>query len=511
MMPPLTRALTTAAGALLLVGCTQGGPAPRLTATATITANPDNPFSAWVAVEADREVLAWLEYGEEGQWDHSTPPLLLQPGQPADQLVLGLHADTVTDLRLQARAGAHGWTVPIGSHQTDPLPEDWAGCEASSPEDLGSFSAAEATCTNGPPSPEGLAITCFDRQGRPFWSLTAPGESLFMMRALSDGDFAATSISSSVVMLFDRAGKLLGDINALDLEGQTRFVHNLVDPHALIELQEGPWAGALGLLTNTREHMDDGGEVTASGLVVYDRASGEVLYDWSLLGEDDGVLSEQQEALLGACLAENNCLHANDLLHGVDPDGRQHFSLNLNGSSLLIRVDVDSDAVAWHLGPGGDFELVEDLDAADPQPLGDEAWMYNPHGYEVQHREGSRTRMLLFDNGNDRPGEAADHSRVLEIEIDEATMQAAPVFTYGSENPDDPDWFFAGMTGDADMLPGRDSLMFIKGDNEVFIADVSYPEGQERWRLSCPAWQGGYRLAHYPSLYETTWWYDVER
>lgn len=510
MTPLAPRALQPAAALLLLVGCVQSGPAPQLTATATLTANPDNPFSAWVTLEADREVLARVEYGEGGLWDRATPPLLLRPGEPAERLALGLHADTVTELRLQASDGTHAWTVPIGDFASDPLPADFPACEASSPEDLAGFPASEATCTNGPTSSEGLGITCFDRQGRPFWSLSAPGESLFLMRALSDGSFAATSISSSVVMLFDRASQLQGDINALDLEGQTRFVHNHVDPHALIELQEGPWAGALGLLTNTRELLDDGREVTASGFVVYDRASDEVLYDWTILDEDDGVLTELQEDLLGSCVAENNCLHANDLLHGVDDDGRQHFRMNLNGSSQLINIDVDSDAITWRLGPGGDFALVDDLDAASPVALDDRFWMYNPHGFEVQQREGSRTRLLLFDNGNDRP-DAADHSRVLELEIDEATMLAAPVFVYGSEDSNDPDWFFAGMTGDADMLPSGESLMFIKGDHEVFIAEVSYPDGQERWRLSCPEWQSSYRLAHYPSLYETTWWYDIER
>ncbi len=495
----------------LLAGCGEPDPAPELTVLAYAHANPDNPFSAFVNVQTDRDVIATIEYGEDGRWDHRTPHFALEAEMPLNRLLLGLHADSVTELRLVAHNGVHRWTVPLDSHTTDPLPDDWLGCEASVTDDLDSYPVEQVVCTNGPPSAEGVGMTCFDRRGRPVWSLTHPGESLFLLRGLGDGTLAATSLSSSVVLFFDRASKYQGDLSALDFEGTARWMHRFIDPHALVELREGPWAGALGMLTTTDEDLDGDESISASGIVVYDRDSDEVLWDWSLLGEDDGVLSELQQFLLDVCSADRDCLHANDLVHGVDQAGRQYFLLNLNGTNQILRVDVDSDEVSWRLGPGGDFELVDDLAATSPQSLDDVAWAYGAHGLELQGREGARSRILLFDNGNERGEDVEDYSRVLELEIDEETLRAAPVFAYGSTDPEASDHLFSGMMGDADMLPDSESLMFIKGDRDIFIAEISYPEGQERWRLSCPEWTRTFGLSFFPSLYDTTWWYEVER
>ena len=497
--------------AMVLVACVEPGLEPELAISVSLTENPDNPFSAWALIEADRDVLARLEYGEDGSWDRSAPPLALRAGEPVQQLVLGLHAGTTTELQLEASDGTFRWTLPAGSWDTAPLAEDWANCEASSPTDLALFDASEAVCTNGPPTDDGLAITCFDRRGRPFWSLSEPGESLFLMRPLMQGGFAVGAISSTRILLYDHASQLQGDISALDLEGRTRFAHSFVNPHGLLQIADGPWAGSLGLLTTNSEIMDDGMERVGSGIVVYDHVNDEVLWDWSILGEDDGQPLDPVLAAHERCELDPYCMHANDLVHGVADDDEQFFWFNLNGVSQVVQVNTTTDAVDWHLGAAGDFELVDDLDAEAPTPLEPAAWMYNAHGLEIQSHSDGRTRVLLFDNGNGRPDGAPEHSRVIELSVDVDTMQAAPQFTYGSADTGDPAWFFADMGGDADKLPDQDGVLFLKGDEDVFIAEIGYPDGGERWRLSCPDWMGSYRLAHFPSLYETTWWYDVER
>jgi hypothetical protein len=60
------------------------------------------------------------------------------------------------------------------------------------------------------------------------------------------------------------------------------------------------------------------------------------------------------------------------------------------------------------------------------------------------------------------------------------------------------------------MSPAGDAIHFQKGYTP-FMAEITYPEGVERWRYSCPEVPRFYRVDYFPSLYETTWWYDVER
>jgi hypothetical protein len=494
-------------GLVLAVGCAAPSSPIPLVASASFSANPGNPFSVWVGVQADRDVLAVIELEEDGDRTRTTPPFALRAGEPADQLVLGLHAGVSTELHLVATEGGRRWTIPLGSYQSEPLSEDWSGCEVSSAQDLEDLDPDEAICTNGMLG-QGLSIVCFDRSGQPFWSISEHGEALFRLRPLSDGSFAVTSLSSSKVLLYDASGLLTGDITTLDLQGLTRFEHSFIDPHALIEIREGPWEGALVLATVSSEQLDSGLELTGTGFVVLDRDSGEVLWDWHILGDNDGQLPLPELGDLEACSRDPNCLHANDLVHRVDEDGAQSFWLSLNGPSQVILVDVESEAVAWRLGVGGDFALVDDLDADVPTELGDESWMYNQHGLELHDHEDGRVRLFLLDNGNDRPDAAASFSRVLELEIDEIARRAAPVFEYGSDDPQDSSWFYANMCGDADLLPGGAGLMFLKGDEDVAITELSHPQGEVRWRLECPDWQGSFGLQYFPSLYETTWWYD---
>lgn len=499
--------LSTALLLTALLACAPSGPQGDLQVSAILAPNPDNPFSVLATLESNMDVFAQIAVRVDGEVERATPGFGLEVGVPLEQLVLGLHADTRFDLELLATDGRWSWTLPLGEHTTSPLTEDLDSCEASSPFALESFDRDEAICTNGPSTEDGLPITCFDRSGRPFWQLHQPGETLFLMQALSDGSFAVGSLTTSRIHRYDGSGHLIRSISMLDLEDATLFEHSFLNPHDFIEITEGPWAGSLALLTTCVETLSDGQDYAGTGIVVYDHRSDEVLWDWSILGAPgDGMAIEEGLEELDSCEHNPNCLHANSLLHSVDALGQQRFWIGLNGPSLFFSVDVTTATLGWALGAGGDFELVDDLDSPEPLTLGPEAWMYQAHGPELQGRMGDRSRVLLFDNGTERPSEQGDaYSRVLELEIDEATMRAAPVFSYGTDDPDAEAWFYSPMSGDVDMLPDGDSFMFIKGDQDIFIAEISYPEGHELWRLSCPGWQGAYRLSYFPNLYRTEW------
>ena len=95
--------------------------------------------------------------------------------------------------------------------------------------------------------------------------------------------------------------------------------------------------------------------------------------------------------------------------------------------------------------------------------------------------------------------------QMVALELDEAAMRAAPVFEYGGRSRESPEHFYSYGGGDADRLPGGDAVLFVSGwQFPTLIGEVSYPEGQERWRYECQdVGEGQYRVNYFPSLYET--------
>jgi hypothetical protein len=485
---------------------------------AMVEENPDNPFSAVVTAFFDRDVTAWVEYGEGGAFDRATPPVSAADGELVELLVLGLRAGREHQLRVVAEDDGAGdsserYTGEALPFQTAPLPGGWPDCTASG-ADPTLHDAEEAICTNGLVGGRPIYY-CVDRWGEPVWSLRHPeDEDLWAVRALSDGGFAAVSTTSDRLSLFDQRGALTAEYRTSWLDGRARFTHQWIDMHEVIELGEGPWAGALAFITLAIETTDEGVPRTGAGVVVMQR-DGEVLWDWSAHGKlGDGVpidpkLDYERDGLKDG---EDDWQHANALVHLVDDDGRQSFWLSLRTQDWIIKVDVETDAVVWRLGYEGDFALVDDLDAAAPAALSPGEWMVHQHAPEIIERSGDRTRFLVFDNGYPRRGEdgqwnleSDSYSRVVAFELDEATMQAAPVFDHGPRDAGDPDHFYSYGGGDADRLPGGEALMFVSGwQYPTLIEELSYPGGEPSWRFECQdVGEGQYRVNYFPSLYKT--------
>ena len=63
------------------------------------------------------------------------------------------------------------------------------------------------------------------------------------------------------------------------------------------------------------------------------------------------------------------------------------------------------------------------------------------------------------------------------------------------------------------MLPGSDAIMFLRqGDDGPFLQEISYPAGEILWRATYKdGTQQVYRSDWFPSIYDTTWWYDIDR
>lgn len=475
-------------------------------------------FSAIATVTFDEDASARVEYGEGEVFDQHTPAQLIPAGVETEILVLGLRADRSYSARVAADLGDGSWTSDAVSLTTEPLPAGWPTCGVTlgSPADFGTD---EVLCTNGWLDGEvEPMIFCVDRAGEPVWWLRHPGgERLLELQVLSDGSYAAAGDSSSFIAFFDAAGRPTGQYSTLWFEGRTRFVHEWIDIHDVIEITEGPWAGAVAFLTDSGDDYQ-GEERWGNGVIVFDRHTEEVLWDWAAHGEHGDQVSidpaldydrHGQYVEVGL----HQWLHGNALLHGVDDDGRQFFWLSLRAQDWIIKVDVETDAVLWRFGYEGDFELVDDLDAAEPVALDPERWMFQQHAPEWTARDGSRTRFLVFDNGVVRPAglDPDAYSRVVEFELDEERMLATIPFEYGSSVPGDEHNFLSVGLGDADLQPGGDSVLFTKGGGgDPWIAEISYPHGEKQWQYGCEGTIWFYRVDYYPSLYERTWWYDVD-
>jgi hypothetical protein len=497
-------------GLWMLLGCGRDAPvpvdsaAPSLTLSLSVAENPYNPLSALATVTASEDASVVVE-ATDGTHTVSVPAVSLSADKPAEVLVLGLRAGRTWSISASGE-GASSAAVTLDVPE---LPADYPACEVTSDAGV-AVSGDEVICTNGDIDSGGIYF-CVDRGGELVWTVSQPeGEGVHAFRVLSDGTLAMVSDSRSMVAFLKPSGEPIVYYTPSWFKGKTRFEHTWIDLHEVIEITEGQWAGAVAVLTASYESPPDAQANRGPGILVFDRATGEVLWDWLILGDDltDGETIDDKISLerTGLYSTEANFAHANALLHRVE-SGRDVFWMSLRHQDWLIKIDAETDAVVWRLGREGDFALVDDLDADSPVTLSDDDWMYQQHAPEWLHHDGDRTGLVLFDNGIVRPTPTPlPHSRVLGLVIDESTMTAAPTFAYGSDEAGSEDHFFSTGVGDADVTPDGGRLHFVKGyAPDPFLAEVSYPDADLQWRLTCPDQTELYRLSYYPSLDEMTW------
>ncbi len=172
---------------------------------------------------------------------------------------------------------------------------------------------------------------------------------------------------------------------------------------------------------------------------------------------------------------------------------------------LAIKYEDDADGesgdLVWRLGPGGDFEVE-----------GAGELQYHQHAPEVQP-DGS---ILLYDNGNDRPGTdpaAPDpagrpYSRAVRYSLDEEAGKVTQEWEYRSTVNGAP--LYALFVGDADTLANGNVLITNGGiidpaTTNVQLVEVE-PTGTEGGTVvfELRVDEGGwftYRARRVPSLY----------
>ena len=200
-----------------------------------------------------------------------------------------------------------------------------------------------------------------------------------------------------------------------------------------------------------------------------DTVVGEALWEWS---PESGVVQKRWSAfdfldwnvLRGSRSTTGNWLHGN----GLDFGPRGNVLMSLRNADQVISIAPDFTTVEWTLG-GTNGTLA--VSAADR--------------FWGQHyvSEPAAGRVLVFDNGFERPG--GTYSRAIEYQVNTATSTATKVWEYRA-SPD----IYASLVGSARRLPnGNTTIMFgmfpgQTGSSGPVTAVEVTPAGAPVWRLT---------------------------
>ncbi len=200
-----------------------------------------------------------------------------------------------------------------------------------------------------------------------------------------------------------------------------------------------------------------------------DTVVGESIWEWA---PESGAVTERWSAfdfldwatLRGARSVAGNWLHGNGL--SIGPRG--NVLMSLRNADHIISIAPDFQSLEWRIGgPTATLRTSE----AD-RPLG-------------QHyvSEPSPGRVLVFDNGYERPG--GTYSRAIEYQVDLAHDTATKAWEY-RHAPE----IYAALVGSARRLPnGNTAIMFgmfagHNGSSGPITAVEVTPAGTVTWRLT---------------------------
>ena len=213
---------------------------------------------------------------------------------------------------------------------------------------------------------------------------------------------------------------------------------------------------------------------------------GEALWEWS---PETGTVVKRWSAfdflnwnvLRGSRSVPGNWLHGNGLSFGP----RGNVLMSLRNADQVISIAPDFTAVEWSLGGTNGTIAVADSNR-----------------FWGQHyvSEPAAGRVLVFDNGFDRPGAA--FSRAIEYQVSTISNTAVKVWEYRGA-PD----IYAALVGSARRLPnGNTAVLFgmlagANGSTGPITAVEVTPAGAPAWRLTFgPALTRLYRSTPVASL-----------
>jgi hypothetical protein len=287
--------------------------------------------------------------------------------------------------------------------------------------------------------------------------------------------FLGTNIGGDAKLLGD--GRLFlfrpGGIQIIEPWGERIWGGDREHHHDVTPMPDGGM-----IMLRRREEMLDVDEfgglawVKVDGVVEVDADGSEVAQWWG----SDHLDHQDWPSSLGKNIAPYDWTHGNAVVYQEEL-GR--ILVSMRHHSAVYAIAWPTGEIQWRLGPGGDFSFVG----------GSEDWFYNQHSPQPQP-DG---KLLLYDNGNERPGAEA-YSRAVLLDIDEEAMQVSVAWEHE----------FTPQTlvqGDADILPNGNVLIGAGGvqstGNPVRVIEASSDAASEIvWELQMPESQGVYRATH---------------
>ena len=114
------------------------------------------------------------------------------------------------------------------------------------------------------------------------------------------------------------------------------------------------------------------------------------------------------------------------------------WMVSLRNQDWLVGIDPEAGSLLWTMGHEGDFELL------------------NGRWFSTQHapRLIDGDRLLLYDNGANRPGEGYPNTRVVEYQVDWEARTVSQTWEYRGVGP-----YYVPAAGDVDPLPGGNLLI----------------------------------------------------
>lgn len=217
-------------------------------------------------------------------------------------------------------------------------------------------------------------------------------------------------------------------------------------------------------------------------------AVGEAIWEWN---PDTGALDRRWRSSSafswprdrGPLSTPNDWLHSNSLSMGP----RGNVVVSSRSTHQVISIAPGWGPLEWKLGGEGSTFAIDPADR-----------------FLAQHTatEVAPNRVLLFDNGFERPGGA--YSRALELELNPATGTARRVWEF-RPTPDN----YASIISSARRLPNGNTLVQFgtapgmvgsSGPVEAYEVD---PHGGRAWHLqlvNAPPWQFSYRATPLASV-----------
>ena len=266
-------------------------------------------------------------------------------------------------------------------------------------------------------------------------------------------------LSRGSIEVIDRAGQ---EVRSINHDDQWRAHHDVAPVP-----QRG--FAVLSVEHRTLEVEELGGEVEVEGdLLVEVNSEGEVLWQWSMLDHLDPQRWPGPMSLgsFDGQLAQWS--HSNSVFH--DPD-RDALVVSVRHQNWVISVDPSGGEVLWRLGADGDFALEQG------------EWFTSQHDARLSP-DGV---MTLFDNGNERPGEAESRAQAWQLDFDAMTASALWSWDVG---------FLSETHGTVEPLPDGGFLVSAGGwrDEEEPARVVELDAGGQ------PVWEveilGGHRVSH---------------